>query len=333
MIKHYINIHQSIFKKVNIEQINNFTNFLLNNIDKNIFCIGNGGGMANMNHIMIDMNKINIDNKRFKFISLNNIASITAIGNDMGFENIFSEQLKNVMNNGDILFAFSASGESPDILKSVNYVKSINNKVISITRKDSSLSKLSDLTIEVPIFNYQIIEDIHLSIIHYIRIYIEHLHTIRDLKSLNFINNDLKFIKNKLNSKIGFTCGAFDLLHSGHLNLLKDCKQICDYLIIGLHIDPSIERPNKNQPIQSLKNRMLLLNSIKYVDHVITYNSEEELVKLLEDIQPDIRIIGSDWKDKEITGKHLNIQIYWHNRDHKFSSTYFRNLYRKKLND
>ena len=119
-----------------------------------------------------------------------------------------------------------------------------------------------------------------------------------------------------LNSKIGFTCGAFDLLHSRDLNLLKDCKQMCDYLIIGLH--PSTERPNKNQPIQSLEDRMLLLNSIKYVDHVIIYNSEEELVRLLEDIQPDIRIIGSDLKDKEITGKHLNIQIYWWN--HKFSS-------------
>jgi len=127
-------------------------------------------------------------------------------------------------------------------------------------------------------------------------------------------------------SKIGFTCSTFDILHPGHILMLKDCKNHCDYLIVGLQIDPTIDRPtSKNKPIQTLEERFLMINSIKYVDEVRVYSTEEDLIKLIKNITPDIRIIGSDWenlKDK-ITGFDLS-PIYFHNRNHNYSTTNLR---------
>jgi glycerol-3-phosphate cytidylyltransferase len=124
--------------------------------------------------------------------------------------------------------------------------------------------------------------------------------------------------------KIGFTCSAFDLIHPGHILMLKDCKNVCDYLIVGLQSDPTLDRESKNKPIQTLKERKIMIESIKYVDKVIVYNTEEELVELIKEVNPDIRIIGSDWKEKKITGSELNIPIHWHNRNHNYSTSNLR---------
>jgi len=128
--------------------------------------------------------------------------------------------------------------------------------------------------------------------------------------------------KNKI---IGFTCSCFDLLHAGHILMLKDAKQQCDYLIAGLQTDPTIDRPNtKNTPIQTISERRIVLEGIKYVDKIIIYNTEKDLYDLLQKIKPDIRILGSDYLDKDFTGKDLNIKIYYHKRDHDFSTTNLR---------
>ena len=125
--------------------------------------------------------------------------------------------------------------------------------------------------------------------------------------------------KNKI---IGFTCSCFDLLHAGHLLMLKDAKKQCDYLIVGLQTDPTIDRPKtKNKPIQSLKERKIQLEAVKYIDEIIIYDNEKNLYNLLLKIKPDIRILGSDYKDKRFTGDNLNIQIYFHRRNHKYSSS------------
>ncbi len=133
-------------------------------------------------------------------------------------------------------------------------------------------------------------------------------------------------------SKVGFTCSTFDLLHPGHILMLKDCKNHCDYLIVGLQIDPTIDRKNKNKPIQTLEERHIMINSIKYVDEVKIYSTEEDLIKLIKDINPNIRIIGSDWKNKknEITGFNL-VPIYFHNRDHNYSTTNLRKRIKKHI--
>lgn len=124
--------------------------------------------------------------------------------------------------------------------------------------------------------------------------------------------------------KIGFTCSTFDLLHPGHILMLEDCKNVCDHLIIGLQKDPTIDRPQKNKPVQTLEERRIMISAIKYVDEVRLYGTEKDLIQILLDINPDIRIIGSDWKGKKITGMDLDIDIHWHQRDHDWSTSSFR---------
>ena len=125
--------------------------------------------------------------------------------------------------------------------------------------------------------------------------------------------------------KIGFTCSCFDLLHAGHILMLKDAKEQCDKLIVGLQTDPSIDRPlTKNKPIQSLRERKIQLEAVRYVDDIFVYETESDLIDLLKLVKPDVRILGSDYKDKSFTGDDLNIQIYYHERDHDYSSSDLR---------
>ena len=125
--------------------------------------------------------------------------------------------------------------------------------------------------------------------------------------------------------KIGFTCSCFDLLHTGHVLMLKDAKQQCDYLVVGLQTDPTIDRPDtKNKPIQTYEERYIQLEAIKYVDEILKYNTEKDLFEMLRLLRPNVRILGSDYEGKYFTGSELNIPIYYHNRNHNFSSTNLR---------
>ena len=134
--------------------------------------------------------------------------------------------------------------------------------------------------------------------------------------------------KKFLMDKVGFTCSCFDLLHAGHILMLKDAKEQCDKLIVGLQTDPTLDRPEKNKPIQSFEERKIQLEAVKYVDEVIEYETEEELYQLLKILIPDVRILGSDYEDgRYYTGMELNIPIHFHQRNHDYSSS---NL-RKKL--
>ena len=115
------------------------------------------------------------------------------------------------------------------------------------------------------------------------------------------------------------------MLHAGHVLMLKDAKKQCDYLIVGLQTNPAIDRPNeKNEPIQSLEERRIQLEAIKYIDEIIIYSTEKELYKFLKKRMPDIRILGSDYKHKKFTGDDLNIKIYYHDRNHNYSSSKLR---------
>ena len=123
---------------------------------------------------------------------------------------------------------------------------------------------------------------------------------------------------------IGFTCGAFDLMHAGHMVMLKDAKSVCDKLIVAVQSDPSIDRPFKNRPVQSFEERIIMVEGCKYVDEIVLYHTEEDLLKILKDINPDVRILGSDYKNKTFTGQDLPIEIYYHNRSHSWSSSDLR---------
>lgn len=119
----------------------------------------------------------------------------------------------------------------------------------------------------------------------------------------------------------GFTCGAFDLLHAGHIIMLKEIKAQCDYLIVGLQTDPSIDRPNKHKPIETVEERIIRLKGCKYVDKIITYDTELDLYNLLKEIKPDIRFLGEDWKGKQFTGYDLPIKTIFNSRLHNYSSS------------
>ena len=128
--------------------------------------------------------------------------------------------------------------------------------------------------------------------------------------------------------KTGFTCSSFDLLHAGHILMLEDAKKQCDYLIVGLQVDPTIDRPEKNKPIQSISERYIQLAAVKYVDEIIPYSTEDELLNLLNALPIDVRILGEEYQSKQFTGKGMNMEYHYNRRRHSFSSSELRNRIR-----
>lgn len=124
--------------------------------------------------------------------------------------------------------------------------------------------------------------------------------------------------------KIGFTCSTFDLFHAGHIVMLQESKSLCDYLVCGLLTDPTIDRPDtKSSPIQTPFERYVQLSSCRYVDEVIPFSTEQEIIDMVLSIQPDIRIVGEEYRDKDHTGKGL-CPVHYNKRKHSFSSTPLR---------
>lgn len=127
---------------------------------------------------------------------------------------------------------------------------------------------------------------------------------------------------------VGFTASTFDLLHAGHIAMLREAKDHCDYLICGLQVDPSMDRKEKNSPVQSIVERYTQLQAVKYVDEIIVYCSEQDLVDILEMYDINVRILGDEYKNKDFTGKDIcrrrGIQLYFNKRDHRFSSSGLR---------
>ena len=127
---------------------------------------------------------------------------------------------------------------------------------------------------------------------------------------------------------VGLTASTFDLLHAGHIAMLREAKSQCDYLICALQIDPSIDRPEKNTPVQSIVERQAQLSAVKYVDEVLIYCTEADLIDIINMYPIDVRILGQEYREKDFTGKDeckkRNIQLYFNKRDHRFSSSDLR---------
>ncbi len=121
----------------------------------------------------------------------------------------------------------------------------------------------------------------------------------------------------------GITASSFDLLHSGHILMLREAKSVCDYLICALQTDPTIDRPEKNKPIQSYMERYIQLSAIKYVDEIIPYATEEEWLALLDHLPVHVRIIGEDYKGKDFTGKDA-VPVHYNKRQHNYSTSSLR---------
>ena len=129
--------------------------------------------------------------------------------------------------------------------------------------------------------------------------------------------------------KVGITFSTFDLLHAGHVAMLREAKSKCDYLIVGLQSDPTIDRPDtKNSPIQTMFERYLQLKAVEYVDEVVPYQTERDLEDILETLPINIRKLGEEYRDKDFTGKDIcrkrGIELYFNKRDHRFSTSDLR---------
>ena len=142
------------------------------------------------------------------------------------------------------------------------------------------------------------------------------------------IFNNVRQLKDE-GKKIGITFSTFDLLHAGHIAMLSEAKNHCDYLIAGLQTDPTIDRPDsKNPPIQSIVERQIQLAATRYVDEIVIYQTEQDLLDLLLVLPLDVRIIGIEYKDQEFSGKDIcesrDIKVIYNGRDHSFSSSSLR---------
>ena len=145
-------------------------------------------------------------------------------------------------------------------------------------------------------------------------------------------NGDIMLVlpDSMIGKPVGFTCSTFDLLHAGHILMLAEAKTICDYLIVGVQSDPTIDRPDtKNKPVQSVVERYVQLSAVKFIDQIVVYDTEKDLEDLLMFLPISVRIIGEEYKDKEFTGKEIcedrGIKIWYNSRNHRFSSSELRN--------
>src|SRR5690606_30529081 len=128
--------------------------------------------------------------------------------------------------------------------------------------------------------------------------------------------------------KVGITFSAFDLFHAGHVKMLEEAKQQCDYLIVGLQTDPTLDRPEKNKPTQTVVERYIQLKGCKFVDEIVPYATEQDLLDVLQSFKIDLRIVGDEYMSKDFTGRKYceenGIELYFNSRDHRFSSTGLR---------
>jgi len=128
--------------------------------------------------------------------------------------------------------------------------------------------------------------------------------------------------------RIGFTASQFDMLHAGHIAMLSEARNHCDYLIAGLQNNASWDRPEKNAPIQSIVERQIQLAATRYVDEIVVYNTEKDLEDILLTLPIDVRILGVEYRDKEFTGRDIcvsrDIELIYNKRDHSFSSSSLR---------
>ena len=125
--------------------------------------------------------------------------------------------------------------------------------------------------------------------------------------------------------KKGITFGAFDLFHAGHVLMLEEAKTVCDHLIVCIQSDPSLDREEKNKPVQSIVEREIQVSGCRFVDEVIIYDTEVDLLNIIDQVDWDVRIIGEEYKDKDFTGRHLTMErCHFYKRPHSFSSSELR---------
>lgn len=133
--------------------------------------------------------------------------------------------------------------------------------------------------------------------------------------------------------RVGFIAGAFDVIHPGYVSMFWEARSNCDHLIVALHRDPTIERPEKMKLVLDYWDRFNTLNAIKYIDQIIPYDTEADLVVILERVKPHVRFLGDDYLGKQVTGSHLNIPIQYLDRSHGWSTTLFKQKIKQSIDE
>ena len=131
----------------------------------------------------------------------------------------------------------------------------------------------------------------------------------------------------------GLICGAFDIIHPGYIDMFSDAKSKCKKLLVALQDNPTIDRPEKDMPVQSYNNRKKILMAIQYVDEIIEYNTEADLYEILKSDVYDVRVLGTDYKDKDYNGKDLERPVYWHSRKHSHSASGLKRKIARSINE
>jgi glycerol-3-phosphate cytidylyltransferase len=209
------------------------------------------------------------------------------------------EKVNHLYSNGNIIKIYTARGMG----KFEGDVSKVYNAYYNLTKNliDSWGLKYHELILGKPSFDYFIDDK----------------------------NMTIEEFKKAINPKIGFIAGAFDIIHPGYIKMLIDCKKECDYLIVGLHECP--EKNNKLKPVLDISDRFNILSSIKYIDEIHKYKTEEDLLNFLKNTNIDVRFLGDDYIGKDFTGSDLEIQIHYLDRSHKWSTTKLKEQIRNQI--
>lgn len=301
----YMTKYINILQKIDTEELSKLKDIIVDS--QEIIILGNGGSNAIASHISQDYTKV-LGKKSFSF---SDASRLTCYINDYGMENAYEKFLQHFASSLSTVILISSSGESVNILNAAKfcYVQGIRFIILTGFKIDNKLRQLygdiAQLDFWVNSNDYGLVECTHEAILH----------------SVTFPAK-----------KVGFVAGCFDVIHPGYIELFNFAKEHCDFLIVGLHEDATY-RPNKLKPVLSVKDRFDMLNSLKQIDQVIPYKTEEDLLRILTTTKIDVRFLGTDYINDEqrITGSSLNIPIVYHDRSSGWSTTKFKNLIKDSL--
>jgi len=271
-----------------------------------IIILGNGGSNAMASHLVQDYVKVYGKNAR----CFSDASMLTCFINDYGADHAYVKFLENFAEKDTLCILISSRGESHNIINCVKWCEEHPSPYAILTGFDSknqtrkfALNPVFDLHVNSD--NYGVVECVH-------QIFL-HAETVQQTK--------------------GIVAGSFDVIHPGYIKMFQEAKLYCDHLTIALHADPSIERQQKLQPVQTVEERKTILKSIRYVDSVAVYQQEHEFLDMLKSGKYHIRFLGTDYKTRPYTGTDLPVQIVWLDRNHNYSSTLLKDkIYSSILN-
>ncbi|MAH44029.1 hypothetical protein CL614_10005 [archaeon] len=274
---------------------------------RKIIIIGNGGSNAVASHIAQDYTKM-LDKEA---ISFSDPSRLTCYINDYGRDQAYVEFLKDFVDKETLVILISSSGNSMNIFNCAVYCESLNIPMILLSGfdKDNKLNSFNGgkLKYWVNSHDYGVVESSHLIFLH------------------SILGED---------ETRGIIAGAFDVIHPGYIRMFEDAKNYCGHLTVALHEDPSTERDNKLQPIQTVEERKMILLGMKNVDDVVTYKREEQFHDYLKSGDYHVRFLGTDYMTKKYTGSDIPITIVWLDREnHAYSTTRLKKQIYQSVND